>query len=363
MSVAGQSVITHAAALSWQAGVIPEFWSIVPHAGMIYARTAAGIVWWDDGERQWRSVKKNPFDLYCMGLAAAAGSAEPIYALEGRFLFVSYDGCRTWKRRAMPFEHVPGSQTPVAADPRMPFTLYVFGQTLAATDPDWKTQHGLYWSSNAGRTWDGPLLIGPVGPPLGPVRHGLIVLAPDPAFAMSGGIFMATGHGLYQWSSMPVSGERAMPLFELPVSDKAAINAIAVGPRAKNPIAVAAHVDGDYHLKVSLDAGATWTIRDPYPHKFWIDDLLYVDDVLFAKLLHWDPAAGDKLAGAILMSRDNGATWIDITAPDLVMPLTHQMSINWPREGLAATATHLYLMSRGMGTRSIALSDLRKVVG
>ena len=45
------------------------------------------------------------------------------------------------------------------------------------------------------------------------------------------------------------------------------------------------------------------------------------------------------------------------------MPLTHQMSINWPREGLAATATHLYLMSRGMGTRSIALSDLRKVVG
>lgn len=355
--------VRQASSVAWQAPNEPEFWSVVAHADALYARTAAGIVRWDDGERQWRSVRKNPFDRYCMGLAAGPASTAPIYALEANFLFVSYDNCRSWARRPMPFKAVPQTQTPIAADPTQPFTVYVFGQTLAGAGPDWKAQYGLYWSHDAGRTWDGPLLAGPVSAPFGPAQHSLIVLAPDPSFHLSGGIFMAAAHGVYQWTGVPFSGAQVTPLLELPPDGRRAIDALAVGPHAKNPLAVVARIGDAHHVQVSLDRGASWTVRDPYPHKFLVDDLLYVDDLLFLKGLHWDPAQGGKLLGVILMSRDNGASWIDVTAPDLAVPLARQTPIDWPREGLAASSTHLYLMSRTIGERSVALSALRALPG
>ena len=110
--------------------------------------------------------------------------------------------------------------------------------------------------------------------------------------------------------------------------------------------------------KISLDRGKTWTLRNPYPHNFIVDDLLYVGASLFVKLVHWDPAQADKFMGAILMSHDNGVSFTDITGPDMVTPLTFQSGIDWPREGLAATPTQLYVMSRAMGARAIALSSL-----
>ncbi len=367
MSAAADTVgIPKAAALTWQAVRNPDFWSIVAHAGMVYARTEAGLVWWDDSNRLWCSVKRNPFDVYCMGLAAGPTAAQPIYALEGHFLFVSYDGCRSWERRLLPFSRTPGKQMALAADPFMPFAVYLFGQTPAAGAPNERSQYGLQWSFDAGRTWDGPLTAGPAAKTMSPGRHGFLAVAADPSLYGSGGLFMATGRGLYRWFGLPFAGGGAEPLLELPESDPGAIVVTAVGPRAKNPIAIVVNRGmeaPDQSLQVSLDLGKSWTVRNPYPHPFFVDDLLYIDDLLFVKLVHWDPAQGDKQLGAILLSRDNGESYVDITAPDMVTPLTHQMPTGWPREGLAASPTHLYVMSRTMDTRSIALSSLRAVAG
>src|SRR3990172_7138679 len=99
------AVAPRTASPTWNTGRTPDFWSIVAHAGLIYARTEAGIVWWDDSNRLWCSVKRNPFDVYCMGLAAGPTAAQPIYALEGNFLFLIYDGCRDRKSTRLNSSH------------------------------------------------------------------------------------------------------------------------------------------------------------------------------------------------------------------------------------------------------------------
>lgn len=307
---------------NWGTPRSPDFWSIVPHAGMVYARTEAGIAWWDAGEELWFSVKQNPFDVFCMGLAAGATAAWPICALERDFLFVSFDGCRSWERRGIPFRSAPGTQTALALDPMQPFAVYLFGQAPVSNVADALAQFGLYCSFNAGRTWYGALPVGPAAATMLPVRHGFLAVPSDPSLYGSGGLFMATGRGVYRLFGLPSADNPAEPLLELAPSDPGMITAMAVGPRAKNPIAVAVRNGVDGRLQVSLDLGRTWTTRNPYAHKFLIDDLLYVDDLMFVKLMHWDPAQDDKLLGAILMSHDDGASFIDITAPDMVVPLT-----------------------------------------
>lgn len=359
MPPAQDAAVPKSAAPTWGAPRSPDFWSLVPHAGMLYARTEAGIAWWDDGEELWFSVKQNPFDVFCMGLAAGNTAAWPICALERDFLFVSFDGCRSWERRSIPFRPAPGIQTALALDPAQSFTVYLFGQGPVSNAPDALTQFGLYWSFNAGRTWSGPLPVGPAAEAMGSVRHGFLAVPSDPSRYGTGGLFMATGRGVYQLFGLPSADNPAEPLLQLTPPDQGMIAAMAVGPRANNPIAVAVQNGLDGRLQVSLDLGKTWTTRNPYAHKFLVDDLLYVDDLMFVKLMHWDPAQDDKLLGAILMSRDDGASFIDITAPDMVVPLTFQDPVNWPREGLAASPTHLYVMSRTMGARSVALQSLR----
>jgi hypothetical protein len=346
------------AAPIWATPRNPDFWSIVPHADMLFARTEAGIVRWDAGEELWFSVKENPFDQFCMGLAAGSAARWPIYALEGDFLFVSFDGCRSWERRAIPFRQVLQTQMAVAADPVQPFTVYLYGQVPMSGAPDAPAQFALYWSINAGRTWYGPISVGPAAEPVGPARHCFLALLRDPTLYTTGGLFMATARGVYHWFGAPVPGGVPDVLLELPPSDQGLLTALAVGPHPDNPTAVAVQAGDTSRLQVSLDRGKTWTVRNPYTHNFIIDDLLYVGALLFVKLVHWDQAQGGKIAGAILLSRDNGASFTDITSPDMVVPLTRQGGIDWPREGLAATPTQLYVMSRTMGARSIALASL-----
>ena len=356
-SAASTSTATPSAP-AWSTARNPDFWSIVTYAGLLYARTEAGIVRWDPGEELWFSVKENPFDQFCMGLAAGASALWPIYALDGDFLFVSYDGCRSWERRAMPFRQVPQTQVALAADPVQPFMVYLYGQVPVSNAADAPAQFVLYWNLNAGRTWFGSMAVGPAGDPVGPVRHGFLALLRDPALYTTGGLFMATGRGVYHWFGAPFAGGVPDVLLELPPSDQGPLNALAVGQHPDNPTAVAVHAGASSRLQISLDRGKTRTLRNPYSHNFIVDDLLYVGALLFVKLVHWDPAQGDKFMGAILMSRDNGASFIDITSPDMVTPLTFQSGIDWPREGLAATPTQLYVMSRAMGARAIALSSL-----
>jgi hypothetical protein len=45
--------------------------------------------------------------------------------------------------------------------------------------------------------------VGPVGDPIGPVRHGFLALLRDPTLYTSGGLFMATGRGVYHWFGSP----------------------------------------------------------------------------------------------------------------------------------------------------------------
>lgn len=347
----------------WATPGVPEFWSVVPHADQLYGRTEAGIVRWREGERRWYSVKANPQELYCFGLAAGPGSLEPIYAIENSFLFVSYDGCRSWERRSLPFRAIPSVHSSMAADPRQSSTLYVFGQSGT---PE-QSQHVLFSTFDAGRTWDGPLSIGPAGPAFNMAPHNLLVLANNPSHS-SGGVFMATAHAIYK-ATLPVTLSAAStPVLEFPVSAQRAIGAMAVGsgganprPLATNPVAVAISQGTDHHIQVLADGAKEWTTRDPYPGKFSVDDLLFAGDVLFAKTSYKSPPQSGKVKGAILMSRDLGGTWFDITPADLADQLGLATPSPLPREGLAASSTHLYFMSRGIGVRSIELSALAKI--
>jgi hypothetical protein len=291
-----------------------------------------------------------------MALAAGPSAARPIYGFEGDFLFVSYDGCRTWARRAIPFRQVQGAQSALAADWLQPAMVYLYGQ-MPAGGGDNQTQYGLYWSINAGRTWYGPMLAGAPAPEVNPIRHGFLAVTPDPRRYGTGGLFMATARGLYYWFGTPVAGMAVDTLLELAPNDRGFISALAVGPGVKNPIALAIQNGISDSLQVSLDAGRTWLTRKPVTDDFFIDDLLYVDDLLFVKMVSW--GGSNAPAGAILMSRDDGATFIDVTGADMVLPLTFQYPTDWPREGLAASSTDLYVLSQGMGARSIPLSWLR----
>ena len=339
---------------------MPEFWSVVPHADQIYGRTEAGIVRWIDGARRWYSVKSNPQELYCFGLAAGPGSLEPLYAIENNFLFVSYDGCRTWKRRSLPFRAIPSVHSSIAADPRQSSVLYLFGQNGTLE----QSQHVLFGTFDAGRTWNGPFAIGPAGPAFNMAPHNLLVLPNNPSHS-SGGIFMATANAIYRATS---PGAAATPVLELPVSAQRAIGAMAVGsgganprPLATNPVAVAISQGTDHHIQVLADGAKEWATRDPYPGKFSVDDLLFVGDLLFAKTSYESPPQSGRVKGAILMSRDLGARWIDITPADVADQLGLSTPSPLPREGLAASSTHLYMMSRGVGVRSIELSALSKI--
>jgi hypothetical protein len=338
----------------WTTPDAPEFWSVVQHADQVYGRTEAGIVRWIEGARRWYSVKTNPHDRYCFGLAAGPTSLAPLYAMEGNFLFVSRDGCRSWERRTLPLRPVTMTQSAIATDPHDDLTLYLFGQqgTLA------QAQHAFFWTHDAGRTWEGPVAIGQTTTAFNPVTHNLLVLPKSPT---SGGIFMATPFGIYKAAMPAIASDAAQTLLELPASDTRAIHAMAVGSGhpTTNPVAVATVHGLEHHIQVSDDGGANWPIRNPYPHKFFIDDLIFADNLLFAKLTHSAPE--QKPAGAVLMSRDHGATWIDITPPGLEDQLVLRTNSPFPREGLAYASDQLYLMSFRVGVHSIPLAALGKL--
>ncbi len=338
-----------------------EFWSIVPHADMVYGRTASGIMFLDQGEPYWRGVRNNPYEEYCLGLAAGPGSRSPIYALE-HDLFVSHDGCRTWERRALPFLPLSYTTAAIAAGPssEQPYTVYAFGRTLAQGDD--QIQHVLYASHDAGRTWGAPLRPGPVGPAYRPARHQLLALPPIPG-AGPGSVFMATSHGLYKAPDNPVR-DQPEPLLEFPPSTQRAIDAMAVGARPPHPLAVGINQPSGHHIQVSPDGGKTWVTRDPPGMKLtFVDDLLFAGDLLFAKVTYLEGEGQGRVLGAILMSHDMGATWTDLATPDLAPLLPDMATPPFANENLAATSTHLFVMARRTGVRSTELAALNKPKG
>jgi hypothetical protein len=352
----------HAAAPHWDTARLPEFFGVVCWGGVTYARTEAGLMWWDAANRLWTSVRQNPFELYCTGLATGLSLAQqPLYGLEGRFLFVSHDGGRAWERRALAMRFLPAVAPALAADPALRSHVYLFG-LIAGTSAGALGQYALYTSGDAGRTWNGPLAVGPAE--IAPGRHGFFAVPPIPGVYHSGGLFMSTGRSLYRLPGVPMPSSELEPVIALLAGGEEGIVATAASPRAGNPIAIAVRrgeIESVTHVQISLDLGRSWTVRDPYTHKFVVDDLLYIDDLLFVKLVHWDPAQNGKNLGAILMSRDNGASYVDVTAPDMVEPLARPPMGGIPVEPLSATPTHLYVIAQGSGAHAIALDELRKV--
>jgi hypothetical protein len=335
----------------WSSPPANRFWTIVSNAKTLYARSAQGMLWYDDLRASWLPVPSNPGGAwYCEGLTSGCASpASPLYAIANSSLYVSVDGCRSWMQRSLPPGFQLGFLSAIAAATDLPQTVYLFNFYWQD-----ETRHGyaLWASFDEGQTWTPPLHLATSGAMGGAVHHALVY---------DGSIFMACWTGVFRWDVPDDLTTDVVSVRQL--TKHAGLHAMAVSSIAEH-IAAAGRVleDEKYHLQVSKDGGTTWTNVDPFPHRFLVDDLLFVEDLLFARVGHWPDG---KFAESVLMTDNAGETWTDVTTPELAAILAAAdgqgmfPTIGFPREGLAFGAGRLFVLFTPSGFYSADLSSLR----
>jgi len=342
------------------------FLSVVPSGSTLYASTTQGLLWYDAEQEWWRAVLSSPGGAWMPNCIASgrAGSIPAVYAVCQHGFYVSYDGARSWTERSLP-AGFKVARPALAASQYNEGRLYLFDYLWES-----KTRAGLaLWTSgDGGQTWTGPLRITKRGLRGGFIHHPLLLAGADT-------VFMATWEGVFRWGWGDdfQEAEQGHPLVKVEQLTKSLeLHAMAVSDSSSSDlIAIAGdfgtHDKHEYHLQISKNGGDTWSNKDPYPYRFRVDDLLCVEDLLFARVGRWDPAGGGKFAESILMTKNAGDTWIDVTTPQFAAVLAGDGGGGadmWPRvasrgEGLAFGAGRLFLPRLFPGLYSVELSALR----
>lgn len=328
-----------------------EFFSIVPMNMSVdrefLAGTKHGLL---RSGGTWHAIPAPPRSLIydrMYRLAVGPDASGPLYVLANR-LSVSDSYGESWTQLRVP-GNVPGPWAMLAASQKTEGKLYFANYRRDGRDKPGFTL-SLWSTSDGGHTWDEPRPVSHVKPPnkCRPPPHPLL-LDDDET------VFMAAPEGLYR------CGDEIVRL-----SHHTALDAMAVSTLSPQIATAGSLADGGgYHLQISKDQGTSWSTRDPYPCRFEVKDLLFAEDLLFARVGRWDPASGGKFAESILMTNDSGDNWIDVTSPPLAAVLAagdgEKRNDFWLREGLSYGHGRLFLPDvLPSDLYSVELSELRK---
>ena len=264
-----------------------EFFSIVPLSGSdvdyIVARTSQGLFQSSKHGIFWSPIPPpqlvhggSVLSMRSYRLAAGPDEHGPLYLLLQNHLYVG-DIAGNWTKLPVPLQQLLNARyVMLAASRKTKGKLYVAGGRS-------KGEIVLSSTSDGGHTWDKPR---PVWN-LKSVKSDKFALAPHPLL-LDGDetVFMAAVEGVYR------CGDEIVRLSHHAVLDAMAV--CTVSPQIATAGSLAD--DGGYHLQISKNRGATWSTRDPYPYRFVVKDLLFAEELLFARVGRWDPASGGRFA-------------------------------------------------------------------